>query len=263
MAIMEVKGVSKAIMHDGKAVEILKNVTFHVNKHEFLTIVGPSGCGKSTLLRMMEGLDRPTAGEMLFHGKPLDGPNPKISIIFQTFALLPWKSALENVEVALEAIIASEEKRREVALKYIDLVGLSDFKDLYPRELSGGMKQRVGIARALAVEPEVLLMDEPFSSLDALTAETLRREVLRIWRARKLYPESVVMVTHNVQEAVFMSDRVLVMSARPGSIVGEIKVEIPRPREEHERHSEFFELSDKILSIIREHSQSTAKTGHG
>jgi len=255
MPILEIKNVTK-IFHRGKnkGVEALKDVTFNVEEKSFLSIVGPSGCGKSTLLRLIAGIDHPSSGEILFEGKPVTGPNPNISMIFQTFALFPWKTVEENIEIGLEALNIPKETRLETVKNEIQLVGLDGFEKAYPRELSGGMRQRVGIARALAIEPKIMLMDEPFSSLDAITAETLRRELLRIWRDRTKQPETFLMVTHNVNEAVFMADRVLVMSARPGTIVGDIRVNVPRPREKHLRHTEFYDACDKIVEIIHKYS---------
>ena len=227
--------------------------------HEFLCIVGPSGCGKSTLLRILDGLDLPTSGQVLVKGEQVTAPSPKISMIFQTFALLPWKNVRENVELGLEAQGIPLRARREKAAKYIDTVGLSGFEESYPRELSGGMKQRVGIARALAVEPEVLLMDEPFSSLDELTAHALRREVLEIWREPTKVTDTFVMVTHNVHEAVFMADRIIILRARPGSLVADIPVELQRPRENVVMTQEFFDYEKKVISIIERYSQAVTK----
>lgn len=181
-------------------------------------------------------------------------------MIFQTFALLPWKNVRENVELGLEAQGIPLRARREKAAKYIDLVGLSGFEESYPRELSGGMKQRVGIARALAVEPEVLLMDEPFSSLDELTANALRKEVLEIWREPTKVTDTFVMVTHNVHEAVFMADRIIILRARPGSIVADIAVELPRPREKVAMTQEFFDYVRKVISVIEQNSQPATRT---
>lgn len=175
-------------------------------------------------------------------------------MIFQTFALLPWKNVRENVELGLEAQGIGLRERHERAARYIELVGLSGFEDAYPRELSGGMKQRVGIARALAVEPEVLLMDEPFSSLDELTAETLRREVLEIWREPSKVTDTFIMVTHNVHEAVFMADRIMVLRARPGRVVADLAIDLPRPREKYAHSDTFYEYEQKIISIIEQYS---------
>ncbi len=215
---------------------------------EFLAIVGPSGCGKSTMLRIIDGLDVPTSGEVLFHGQPVTSPISKIGVIFQSFALIPWKTVLGNVEMALAMTAISKDEQLKVAKKYIQDVGLEGFETSYPKELSGGMKQRVGIARALALQPEVLLMDEPFSSLDALTAETLRREVLDIWTDQAYPTNAVIMVTHNVQEAVYMADRVLVLSGRPAKIVDDVVISLQRPRSQ--RDPTLYDYTDRIVSKI-------------
>jgi NitT/TauT family transport system ATP-binding protein len=245
--ILEIKNLTKAYVNDGKSTTVLDNISFQVPT-EFLAIVGPSGCGKSTMLRIIDGLDVPTSGEVLFHGQPVTAPSRKIGVIFQTFALIPWKTVLGNVEMALSYAATSREERLKVSKKYIQDVGLEGFETSYPKELSGGMKQRVGIARALALEPEVLLMDEPFSSLDALTAETLRREVLDIWRDKAYPTNAVIMVTHNVQEAVYMADRVLVLSARPARIVDDVLIDLPRPR--NQRDPTLYDFADRIVSRI-------------
>jgi len=246
--IIKVHDVWKIFTHNQRNIVALKEVTFDVYEKEFICIVGPSGCGKSTLLRIIDGLERPTKGEVFFKDKPIKSPIPNIGIVFQSFALIPWKTVLENVEMALLGLKMPKEKRIERALKYLHSVGLEGFEDLYPKELSGGMKQRVGIARALALEPEVLLLDEPFSSLDALTAETLRKETLEIWLREDIPTNVCIMVTHNVHEAVCMADRVIVLSARPGKVVGNIEIDIPRPR--NPRDATLFELEDKIISLI-------------
>jgi NitT/TauT family transport system ATP-binding protein len=255
MPILEIKNLNKTF-HRGKnaGVEALKDVTFNVEEKSFLCIVGPSGCGKSTLLRLIAGIDHPSSGEILFEGKPITGPSSKISMIFQTFALFPWKTVEENIGIGLEALDVPKETRLETVKNEIQLVGLEGFEKAYPRELSGGMRQRVGIARALATQPTIMLMDEPFSALDEITAETLRRETLRIYRDRTIPPDTFIMVTHNVNEAVFMADRVLVMSSRPGTIVGDVRVNVPRPRENYQRHAEFYEAFDKIVELIHKYS---------
>ncbi len=245
--ILEIKNLTKTYVNDGKSTTVLDDISFQV-PNEFLAIVGPSGCGKSTMLRIIDGLDFPTGGEVLFHGQPVSAPSRKIGVIFQTFALIPWKTVLGNVEMALVYTASTKEERLKVAKKYIQDVGLEGFETSYPKELSGGMKQRVGIARALALEPEVLLMDEPFSSLDALTAETLRREVLDIWRDKAYPTNAVIMVTHNVQEAVYMADRVLVLSARPARIVDDVPIDLPRPRSQ--RDPTLYDFVDRIVSKI-------------
>jgi NitT/TauT family transport system ATP-binding protein len=248
--LLEVKNLTKTFTVDSKKIIAIQGISFSVDEAEFLAIVGPSGCGKSTLLRIMAGLENPDCGQVLFHGEPVLSPTPKITMVFQQFGLLPWKTVLENVELPLEIEGMDESKRRKRALNYIHDVGLKGFENSYPHEISGGMKQRVGIARALALQPEVLLMDEPFSNLDALTAETLRDEVLKIWRDKKNITNTFIMVTHLIEEAVFMADRVIVLSPRPGRVVADMKVNIPRPRKKYQRHPEFFKACDKIRKLI-------------
>ena len=245
--LLQIKDVSKVYPGEGKSTTVFEDISFNVYK-EFLCIVGPSGCGKSTLLRIIDGLDKPTSGEVLFHSQPIIEPSPKIGVIFQTFALIPWKTVLGNVQMALGASTIPKEEQLKIAEKYIQDVGLEGFETAYPKELSGGMKQRVGIARALALQPEVLLMDEPFSSLDALTAENLRREVLEIWRDPVYTTNCVVMVTHNVQEAVYMGDRVIVLNHRPAKIVDDVQITLERPR--NQRDPAMFDYSDRIISKI-------------
>ncbi|HEV2230814.1 MAG TPA: ABC transporter ATP-binding protein, partial [Thermoplasmata archaeon] len=231
-------------------ISIMADVSFTVADNDFLAIVGPSGCGKSTLLRLIQGLDRPTAGSIRFRGQPIDGPAAQMAMVFQNFALYPWLSVKENVALGLEARHWNPEKLEAQVERYISVTGLVGFEEAYPRELSGGMRQRVGLARALAVEPAVLLMDEPFSALDPLTAESLREEVLQLWRDPTLPPEAVILVTHNIEEALLMADRVLVLSRRPGRILTGVLVQLPRPRD---RKSEaFYALTDYVYSLITE-----------
>jgi NitT/TauT family transport system ATP-binding protein len=252
MSVIEVEEVTKSFVSDKTEILVLDNVSFNVGKDEFLCLVGPSGCGKSTLLRMMAGLEKIDSGRILFNGRPITAPSPKVAMVFQLFGLLPWKTALENVEVPLEVIGIVKQKRVHVAEEYLRMVGLEGFESTYPHDLSGGMKQRVGIARALALNPDVLLMDEPFSSLDELTAKTLRELVLDIWRNPTLPTNSFVMVSHNVEEAVFMADRVVVMSPRPGKVVGETKIDIPRPRSEYLRDKLYFHFVDEVVGLLEE-----------
>jgi NitT/TauT family transport system ATP-binding protein len=250
MSVIEVEKVTKSFVSDKTEILVLDNVSFNVGKDEFLCLVGPSGCGKSTLLRMMAGLEKIDSGRILFNGRPITAPSPKVAMVFQLFGLLPWKTALENVEVPLEVLGIVKQKRVHVAEEYLRMVGLEGFESTYPHDLSGGMKQRVGIARALALSPDVLLMDEPFSSLDELTAKTLRELVLDIWRNPILPTNSFVMVSHNVEEAVFMADRVVVMSPRPGKVVGETKIDIPRPRSEYLRDKLYFHFVDEVVGLL-------------
>jgi NitT/TauT family transport system ATP-binding protein len=234
---------------NGKKLSILKDVNISINKNEFVSIVGPSGSGKSTLLRIIMGLEAPTAGKILFKGESVGGKiNPFMAMVFQSFGLFPWLTVLQNVEFGLEALHVEKEQRRQKSLHIIQEVGLEGFEEAYPRELSGGMKQRVGIARALVIDPEILLMDEPFSALDPLTAEALREEVLKVWSNKFTTPEVVIMVTHNIEEAVYLSDRVLVMSRRPGTIQHELQINMPHPREKRDKL--LYEYVDKITTLI-------------
>lgn len=232
MALLRIRDVSRVFTENGKKTEVLSHISLDVEEEQFVAIVGPSGSGKSTLLRMVVGLDEPTTGSITYRGRPVRDAvsEGKIAIVFQSFALFPWLTVMGNVEVALEARGVPPEERRRRADGYIDKVGLDGFEEAYPRELSGGMKQRVGIARALAVEPELLCMDEPFSALDALTAQALREEVLSLWNDDALPVTSVIMVTHSIDEAVLMADRIVVLSRRPATVVADIAVALPRPR---------------------------------
>ncbi|MEM2138278.1 MAG: ABC transporter ATP-binding protein [Candidatus Anstonellaceae archaeon] len=248
---IEVRHVTKEYADTRGKSKTVDDISFSVNEHEFVCVLGPSGCGKSTLLRIIAGLDTPTSGNVLFRGREITKPNPKTSaMIFQTFALLPWRTVYENIELGLQSTGVSKEKRKPIVMKYIKLMDLDDYADAYPYELSGGMKQRVGIARALAVEPAVLLMDEPFSALDAMTADQLRRDVLEIWNDSKTITNTFLMITHLIEEAVLMADRVIVLSKRPGKVIGDIPIDIPRPRHDHARDPEFYEMCDMIRRMI-------------
>jgi NitT/TauT family transport system ATP-binding protein len=248
VAVFDIEAVSKSFADKTKPILVLDNVSFSVDE-EFVCLVGPSGCGKSTLLRIAAGLEHADSGRILFRGEPVTQPTSRIAMVFQLFGLLPWKTALENVEVPLEIHGLDRETRHARSLEYLRKVELAGFENTYPHDLSGGMKQRVGIARALALEPDVLLMDEPFSSLDELTAKTLRELALRIWREPHP-PDTILMVSHNVEEAVFMADRVLVMSPRPGRILGEVQVDIPRPRSKYLRTSRYFARVDDVVALL-------------
>ncbi len=256
MSILEVQHINKTFTNEKTRMTVLENVDLSVTADEFICLVGPSGCGKSTLLRIIAGLEKADSGTVLFKGQPIAKPTPKITMVFQLFGLLPWKTASENIEVPLEVLGVEKQNRVHVAQEYLQMVGLEGFENTYPHDLSGGMKQRVGIARALALKPEVLLMDEPFSSLDELTAKTLRELVLNIWRNPTLPTNNFIMVSHNVEEAVQMADRVIVMSPRPGKIIGEVRVNIPRPRSEYLRDKEYFEYIDEVLGLL-EKSKAT------
>ena len=209
---------------------VLDDVDLTLYNNEIIALLGRSGSGKSTLLRIISGLLTPSEGKVVIDGSPVVGPADGVAMVFQTFALFPWLTVLENVELGLEAQGVPQEERRKRALKAIDLIGLDGFETAYPKELSGGMRQRVGLARGLVVNPKVLLMDEPFSALDVLTAETLRTDLLDLWCEGRMPIRSILLVTHNLEEAVLMSDRILVLASNPGRIISEIKVNLPQPR---------------------------------
>jgi NitT/TauT family transport system ATP-binding protein len=257
MSVLEVINLTKTFTTEKSRILVLDNVSCSVGNEEFVCLVGPSGCGKSTLLRMVAGLEKADSGEILFQGHPVTQPTPKISMIFQLFGLLPWKTALENVEVPLEVLGVKKEERAATAKEYLKMVELEGFENTYPHDLSGGMKQRVGIARALALKPELLLMDEPFSSLDELTAKTIRELALSIWRTLGMPPKSILMVSHNVEEAVYMADRVIVMTPRPGKIVGDVKIEVPRPRSQYVRDPIYFKFVDKVVELLEKGKNQT------
>ena len=209
---------------------VLDHVDLNLYNNEIIALLGRSGSGKSTLLRIISGLLTPSEGKVVIDGSPVVGPADGVAMVFQTFALFPWLTVLENVELGLEAQGVPQEERRKRALNAIDLIGLDGFETAYPKELSGGMRQRVGLARGLVVNPKVLLMDEPFSALDVLTAETLRTDLLDLWCEGRMPIRSILLVTHNLEEAVLMSDRILVLASNPGRIIAEIKVNLPQPR---------------------------------
>ncbi len=229
----------------GTKLLVLDDVNLSIAPGEIVALLGRSGSGKSTLLRIISGLLKPTQGHVSFGGKPIEGPSEGISMVFQNFALFPWLTVFENVALSLESCRAiPKEERRSRVLKAIDLIGLDGFESAYPRELSGGMCQRVGLARALVIEPRLLLMDEAFSALDVLTAETLRTELLKLWYGKQMAVEAIIMVTHNIEEAVLMCDRILLFSSNPGRIGGEIPVTLPHPRSRFT--PEFRRLVDDI-----------------
>ncbi|MBI2115728.1 MAG: AAA-associated domain-containing protein [candidate division NC10 bacterium] len=226
----------------------IQDVSLALREGEFVTLVGPSGCGKSTLLRIITGLQRPSEGRVLYRGQPLRGINPHATIVFQTFALFPWLTVLQNVDVALKARGLPPTLRTARALDLLDRVGLDGFEGAYPRELSGGMRQKVGFARAMAVDPELLCLDEPFSALDVLSAEALRGELLELWTTGKIPTRAILMVTHNIEEAVFMADRIVVMQKDPGLVVTERQVHLHHPRQR--KAPEFLEMVDRVYATL-------------
>src|SRR5215471_11906612 len=228
--ILAVRRVSRGFARGAGEVRVLDEVDLALRSGEIVGLLGRSGSGKSTLLRIIAGLIKPNSGEVVYHGQPVNGPAEGIAMVFQTFALFPWLTVLQNVEAGLEALAVPARESRRRALFAIDLIGLDGFESAYPRELSGGMRQRVGFARALVVEPTILLLDEPFSALDVLTAETIRTDLLDLWVERRLPIKSMLLVTHNIEEAVFMCDRILLFSSNPGRVAAEIEVSFPHPR---------------------------------
>jgi len=243
--LLDVQGVCKSFRKpDGDELVVLENVNLTLRPGEIVGLLGRSGSGKSTLLRAIAGLELPSGGVINYLGKPVDGPAAGIAMVFQSFALFPWLTVLENVKLGLEALGHPEGETRSRSLKAIDLIGLDGFESAYPRELSGGMRQRVGFARALVVHPNILLMDEPFSALDILTAETLRNDFLDLWGEGQLPIKSVLLVTHNIEEAVQMCDRLLIFSTHPGRVVSEIPIDLPQPR--HALDPRFRALVERV-----------------
>ena len=236
------------VLPGGHSLEALRDVSLAINEREVVALVGPSGSGKSTLLRILVGLDRPTSGEVRYRGVPVTGVLSSAAMVFQSFALLPWLTVDQNVEMGLEARGVGEADRRKTATRAIELVGLVGFEGAYPRELSGGMKQRVGFARALAVEPEILFMDEPFGALDALTAENLRAQVIKLWRGSATSVSSLVVVTHSVEEAVFLAGRIVVFGANPGQVRDVLVNPLPYPRDV--RAEEFGTMVERLHAIL-------------
>ncbi|HOT94192.1 MAG TPA: ABC transporter ATP-binding protein [Methanoregulaceae archaeon] len=229
MKKLVVDRVSKTFETDtGEEVEALRGVTLEVEEGEFICILGPSGCGKTTLLRIIAGLDTPSEGAVLVDGEPVRGPTPRLGMIFQDYSLYPWRRVVDNIAFGLELAGVGKATRTERAREYLELVGLDEFADAYPYELSGGMRQRVAVARALATEPAVVLMDEPFGALDAQTRNAMQRELLEIWEKTM---KTVLFVTHSVDEAVFLADRIVVLTTRPGRIREIVAVNEARPRD--------------------------------
>jgi NitT/TauT family transport system ATP-binding protein len=247
--LISVEHVSLDFKKEKEQLPVLNDVSFTASKNQFVTMTGPSGCGKSTLLRIIGGLTPSTSGDVRLRDAVIKTPRAEIAMIFQNFVLLPWRTALENVIFGLSSKKdLTDDQKKEVSMKALEDTGLKGFENVYPGELSGGMKQRVGIARALALAPQVLLMDEPFSALDNLTAEHLRREIYSLLINPTSSIQTVIMVSHNVEEIVELSDKVVVLSARPGHVVGDLTIDLPRPR--NKKSEEFYNWVDKIYSLL-------------
>jgi NitT/TauT family transport system ATP-binding protein len=262
-SLLEVRNISQRFQtgagEPGPAV--LDNVSLNLKEDEIVGLLGRSGCGKSSLLRIVSGLVVPAGGEVSYLGQPVRGPVDGIAMVFQSFALFPWLTVLANVELGLRAKQVARDEARRRALKAIDLIGLDGFESAFPKELSGGMRQRVGFARALVVQPNILLMDEPFSALDVLTAETLRTDLLDLWVEGRMPIKSILMVTHNIEEAVLMCDRIIVLSSNPGRIAAEILVRLQHPRDRLD--PEFRLLVDKIYALMTKRPEPVAPGREG
>ncbi len=246
MALLEIKGVYKKFFADGKEMEALHDVNLTVADNQFVCFIGPSGCGKTTLLRIVAGLELPTAGTVTIDGMPITGPSPERGMVFQEYSLFPWRTILDNTVFGLELKGMDKVKRGYKGRQYLKMVGLQGFENRYPHELSGGMKQRVAIARTLVNDPKAILMDEPFGALDAQTRNTMQSELLRIWEEEK---KTVLFVTHSVDEAIYLADAIVIMSARPGRIKEIIDIPLPRPRSR--TSTEVNQIRDSILSDLR------------
>lgn len=262
--IIEVVNIRKSFKTgDRQELVALDAINFRMYAGEIVAILGKSGSGKSTLLRTIAGLSQPSQGTVFYRGQPVLGPVRGISMVFQTFALLPWLTVLQNVELGLEALGIDREERRERALKTIDTIGLDGFESALPKELSGGMRQRVGFARALVVNPDILLMDEPFSALDVLTADNLKSDLLDLWETKKTGLHGILFVTHNIEEAVLLADRIIVFDSNPGSIRGELKITLPHPR--NDLDPRFRNQIDRVYTLMTTPQQQpgiSATEGH-
>jgi NitT/TauT family transport system ATP-binding protein len=234
----------------------LENVSFNIDEGEFFCIIGPSGCGKTTLLHIIAGFTTPSSGAARYHGAPIDHAGPDRIVIFQEYGLFPWMTVSENIEFGLKAKGLPAGDRRALVRKFVEMVHLNGFEDRYPAQISGGMKQRVGIARALAPDPEVVLMDEPFGALDSLTRDLMQEEILRIWSETER--KTFVLITHNIDEAIFLSDHVLIMTSRPGRVKEIVKIDLPRPRDPEIRNTskQFFEYREHLAHLLRSEAQS-------
>jgi NitT/TauT family transport system ATP-binding protein len=251
---LEATGVRKLYARDGQSLQVLDVERFSAREGEFITVIGPSGCGKSTLLHIMGGFIVAEAGRIEVYGKEVRGPGPDRGMVFQEFALFPWKTVAGNIAWGLEAQGFSKPAIEETVGRYLEITGLKEFRDHYPAELSGGMKQRVALARVLAFNPKVLLMDEPFGALDAQTREAMQEELTRLWERTG---KTIVFVTHDIDEAVYLGDRVVVLTARPGRIREEVKIDLPRPRSlEIKKSAQCHEYRNYIWDLIRSESRA-------
>lgn len=255
-ALLKLSHVQQIYTSGQRRFTAVQDVNLTVSEGEFVALLGPSGCGKSTLLRIITGLQKPSEGSVLYRDQPLKGVNPHATIVFQTFALFPWLTVFENVDLALKARGIPSNIRTPRSLDLIDRVGLDGFETAYPRELSGGMRQKVGFARAMAVEPELLCLDEPFSALDVLSAESLRNELMELWTSGSIPTKAILMVSHNIEEAVFMADRIVVMDKEPGRIIAEVKVEFPHPRQR--KSDEFQRIVDQVYGMLAGQTKTEA-----
>jgi NitT/TauT family transport system ATP-binding protein len=248
--IIIVRGLGKRFSRGGKDVEAIRDFNLEISEGEFIAIVGPSGCGKSTFLHMVGGFEPITEGELLVEGHPVTGPGPDRGMVFQEFALFPWRTVAENIAWGLEIQERSKSERQAIVERLLAKVGLTHFRDHYPAELSGGMKQRVAIARTLAFEPRILLMDEPFGALDAQNRELMQEELQTIWNETR---KTVIFITHDIEEAIYLADRVIVFSARPGRTKADIRIDLPRPRDLDVKKSKaFFDYRNQIWDLLRD-----------
>ena len=249
MGDLEIRNLSQSFPRDdGSVLTVLDDLTFEVKDKEFVCILGSSGCGKTTLLRLIAGLDEARSGQIILDGEEIHGTNPKVGFVFQEYSLFPWRTVIDNIAFGLEMKGMGKEERYRIADHYLQLVNLTQFRNSYPSELSGGMRQRVAVTRALALDPVLLLMDEPFGALDAQTRNALQQELLQIWEKTK---KTIVFITHSVDEAVFMADRIIVLTPRPGRLCQIFPVELPRPRDR--TSVEFAQVRRDVLDQINRH----------
>ena len=256
--IIKLEQVCKTFRRDEtQSLLVLDSIDLQLHSGEIVALLGKSGSGKSTLLRIIAGLISPTTGDVHYRGAPVQGPAKGITMVFQNFALLPWLTVLENVELGLEAQGVNRQDRRKRALEAIDTIGMDGFESAYPKELSGGMRQRVGFARALVVNPDILLMDEPFSALDVLTADNLRGDLIDLWQTKKTNTSCILLVTHNIEEAVTLADRILIFDSNPGRIIAELSIDMAQPR--NEQDDEFRRYVDEIYTLITQSGTRKAR----